>query len=233
MYKECNIHLLPSNEKPKIGQICKNNIQMFIWTQIHEDNDVTKTLAEYKRIDCFNLYITDDSKIKEGDWYIHNQNGSERLLQCNSKVLPMNAKKIIATTDTSLKLGGNTGKRQDGISIPLPQIPKQFIGYYINEYNKGNKIERVLVEFESYHGINTSIAEINAISGDDSMNWRGRGDLRDFKLKLSPTNEISIKPVENKVYTRDEVEKLIYSAMKSRNYTPLIEFNEWIKENLK
>ena len=51
-------------------------------------------------------------------------------------------------------------------------------------------------------------------------------------LKLNQDNTVNITSVEKKMYSRAEVKKLVYSAMKSRNYTPLIEFNNWIKENL-
>ena len=52
------------------------------------------------------------------------------------------------------------------------------------------------------------------------------------EIILNQDNTVNITSVEEKTYSRAEVEELVYSAMKSRGYTPLIEFNSWIKENL-
>ncbi len=149
------------------------------------------------------LYFLSDDKIKEGDSYIN--------IECNSifssadklaiKVINFNKaiyKKIIASTDKSLG---------------LPEPSKEWIEYFVSEYNKGNIITEVMVEYESFHGINTSIAEISAVSGDNEKNWKGRGDLRDYRLKVNPDNTINIKPVEEKVFTLEEVKDLLYEAL--------------------
>lgn len=84
---------------------------------------------------------------------------------------------------------------------------------------------------------------------EDTITIYGAGIFREEKLVLDKTKasmlfielwnflnigEIpQIEETSEKLYTKGEVEELIYAAMKSRNYTPLCEFNEWIKENLK
>ena len=79
-----------------------------------------------------NLYIISDDEIKEGDYYIIDD--IPELLKNNGlKFIDDYCKKVIATTDTSLG---------------LPQPSKQFIEKYIEEYNKGNIITDVLVEYE-------------------------------------------------------------------------------------
>ena len=78
------------------------------------------------------LYIISDDEIKEGDYYIIDD--IPELLKNNGlKFIDDYCKKVIATTDTSLG---------------LPQPSKQFIEKYIEEYNKGNIITDVLVEYE-------------------------------------------------------------------------------------
>ena len=188
MWKECNIHLLPSNEKSEIslGNTGKGII-------LHENIKPDYTNRTYQH-----LYITDDSEIREGDWIIWNS----KVVQAINTKYHKTTKKIIATTDTSLNLS---------------QIPKQFIEYYISEYNAGRKIDKVDVEFEGelYGGV-------YAIP------------------KISANNEISIKPVEEKMYSREEVVELIKDFTMSTHQLILNKnpqrheiINTWFKENLK
>lgn len=217
MYKDCNVHLLLSNEKPVIQKF-GNQLRT---SQFKADN-----LAYW-----MNLYITDDSEIKGGDWCYDEYN--KCIFQNNSKGTPGASKKIIATTDTSLTYSFNQMNKEMK-SYRLPQIPKQFIEYYISEYNKGNKIEKVLVEFVP---CSTTIKTYSEQIVDDT--------LKAHVLKLSPANEISIKPVEEKMYTREEVaikclqmhndlNAYIRSCKYGLNTREIAEWNDnWIKENLK
>ena len=106
------------------------------------------------------LYILTNAEIKEGDWCMI-KDEPQQVKSFNASVLPelkhkygdtlctcyniqigyyecfpesLIGKKIIATTDPSLN---------------LPEIPKSFIEYFIAEWNKGNKIEKVEVEYKS------------------------------------------------------------------------------------
>lgn len=97
-----NIHVLPT-EKPSI--ICKLD-NVIVLSKVGTITNNIKSL-----LICQNIYITDDSEIKEGDWYITSDN---KILKC-SKVLmqliysendygrnPNGCKKIILTTDQDL-----------------------------------------------------------------------------------------------------------------------------------
>lgn len=113
----------------------------------------------------YHLYIISDDEIKEGDWILR-KNYDERYKGDIFHDLPFNqivqsghnslqtplAKKIIATTDTSLKLCINPKNSKFGISQinSLPQPSQQFIEEYIEEYNKGCPIIDILVEYEYY-----------------------------------------------------------------------------------
>lgn len=191
MYKQCNIYLLPINDKSNIKLIHTLLEPVLLSGEFRKDwlNDDEKFV---------NLYITDDSEIREGDWIIWNS----KVVQAINTKYHKTTKKIIATTDTSLNLS---------------QIPKQFIEYYISEYNAGRKIEKVDVEFEGelYGGV-------YAIP------------------KISANNEISIKPVEEKMYSREEVVELIKDFTMSTHQLILNKnpqrheiINTWFKENLK
>jgi len=192
------------------------------------------------------LYILSDDKIKEGDWCIYlginNRNSIHiaRTSNDNRRIYheigvdpikeygtiyggltpsPHEIKKIIATTDSNFS------------SLNLPSIPQSFILKYVNEYNKGNKIEEVIVEYidngeEDWIGDNHN--------GEPFWNEK-------IELKLNPDNTINIKPVKDS-WTRDEVTKLLLEFATlhinwARNYikdqdTPDVNSMEWIEENL-
>ena len=178
MYKQCNIYLLPINDKSNIKLIHTLLEPVLLSGEFRKDwlNDDEKFV---------NLYITDDSEIREGDWIIWNS----KVVQAINTKYHKTTKKIIATTDTSLNLS---------------QIPKQFIEYYISEYNAGRKIEKVDVEEVEY----MTEGWIPTYNNPDNHNLDKEAEL-DYRLKLSPTNEISIKPVEDAkelLKQRDDIE---------------------------
>ena len=134
-------------------------------------------------------------------------------------------REVLATTDTSLYI-----YQKETISLPervfyLPEPSQQFIQKYIEEYNKCNIITDVLVEYElisneEYFG--------NTFNPDDDVPYF------DERLKINPkdnTITITIKKVKDS-YKREEVENLIYSAMKDRWYITVAEWQKWIEENL-
>ena len=91
------------------------------------------------------LYIISDDEAKENDLYIESDHKGFGFIKY----------KIIATTDASLKvfIDGNGNKSsheltKSGYIEFLPQPSQQFIEKYIEEYNKGNIITDILVEYE-------------------------------------------------------------------------------------
>lgn len=141
---------------------------------------------EYKEYQ--HLYIISDDEIKKGDWFYnsHSKIVGQAAFNFGKDEL---AKKIIATTNPLLKIeiDGNRGDLLPDVSfdINLPQPSQQFIQKYIEEYNKGNVITDVLVEYEYLLNDNTVIPYWN--------------------LKVNPKdNTITIKKVKE-IYTKDEV----------------------------
>ena len=207
-FKKEKIVMLPTNQQTK-------------YLMVYSDVEKTKGKLilnglkndEYKEYQ--HLYIISDDEIKKDDWFINLQHN--KIYQCVPKPFVGEVwvnenkdvcKKVIATTDTSLD---------------LPQPSQQFIEKYIEEYNKGNVITDVLVEYElisneEYFG--------NTVNPDNDVPYF------DEKLKINPKdNTITIKKIKDS-YTREEVENLIYSAMKDRCYTTIAEWKKWIEENL-
>jgi hypothetical protein len=248
-YQECDVVMLKSNKASKY------------WL----DNDKLSQYNHPQRLGSggtpVEFYILSNEEIKENNWYIHKQVNNLRLLQHSTNNLPLDAKKVIATTDSSLNLGIQKGKiylqqfkntkYEPNI---IPQIPQQFIEHFITEYNKGNVISKVLVEW---------------LRGSDGYydekqvwHWKMLGPL-----VYPKNNEISIlteqkqetveeaaedyyKQFENlpvvrfnafiagakwqaeRMYSREEVIELLYKHTEDM-FKNKINLETWIKENLK
>ena len=114
-----------------------------------------------------NLYIILDKKPDNGDYYIID--GISEVLKNNGlKFIDDNCKKIIATTDKTLSQTNRT---------EIPQPSQQFIQKYIEEYNRGNIITDVLVEYEL---ISNEEYFLNTINPDDDVPYF------DENLKINP-----------------------------------------------
>jgi hypothetical protein len=192
--------MLPSKEK---ATIWKDNIN-----KLHNAQTLTKSNAFDNNGSWYaqHLYIVSDEEIKEGDWYLNiprnevQQYENNHIEIQNLKQSADKVKKLIATTDTSLN---------------LPTIPQSFITHFINEYNKGNVIDKVMVEYFDSTGGFTHIQ----------------------KIKVLPDNTINIKPCKDS-YTREEVETIVHNFGKSINaiehitVAPMEYIDDWLDNNL-
>lgn len=123
-----------NNKRPKIGDICKNAIQVFIWSKEHEMYNVLETLPEYKNTEVQKLILISlDSKDK---------------LNINDKVYLDLAENSRITTIKNLNgshpifniyIDGGCAKRESlkKIIAKQSQIPSEYISKFINEYNTG------------------------------------------------------------------------------------------------
>ena len=174
------------------------------------------------------LYVLSNDEIKKGDYIYCTITNAIEIAKYNHDYLIRDWKKVIATTDTSLYI-----HQKETISLPervfyLPQPSQQFIQKYIEEYNKGNIITDVLVEYEDYDWDLLT-------SGNTTIHQR---------VKVNPKdNTITIKKVKDS-WSREEltdilqVYRLDYEQYKrSCHYGPnqkeIVDWsNKWIKENL-
>ena len=213
-----NIHILPT-DKPSRLAILHNN-KLHIGTSFKKDFNVSPQ----------HIYITNDEKIKEGDWFIDLETNDIR--QCTDiykNGLPIskstiyidltNVEKIILTTD------------QDLIKDGVQAIDDEFLEWFV----KNPSCEEVIVE--KFHGINTSIAEVNAVSGDGSLNWQGKDDLRDYEI-IIPKEEKDytalLQQVGTKQETLEEAAKKIYGSeeLKDVEYYAFINGAKWQTERM-
>ena len=164
------------------------------------------------------LYITSDEEIKKDDWYYNPITDSIHKADLILRELNPIFKKIIATTDTSLKIHKfDKGVFKD-LTYSLPQLPQQFIQQYIEEYNKGNVITKVEVEYD--------------FADHDLALFRD-----EITLKVNHDNTINIKPIKDS-WSREDIIKLknkLISLSKEQQFKILdsVEtFDKWIEENL-
>ena len=216
MLKQCKVVMLPTNQKTK-------------YLMVYSDVEKTKGKLilnglkndEYKEYQ--HLYIISDDEIKEGDWFynIHSKIVGQAAFNFGKDEL---AKKIIATTDDSLEIFDKelSDIHSVKVNILLPEPSQQFIQKYIEEYNKGNIITDVLVEYEL---ISNEEYFLNTINPDDDVPYF------DEDLKINPKdNTITIKKVKdswNREEILNDIEQAIIQGLDIGQYR-----DKWIEENL-
>ncbi len=151
------------------------------------------------------LYFLSDEEIKEGDWkYSYTD---KKVSKQDGGFTYEGDKKIIATTDSSLtKL--KTSEYHTGYCIYLPQPSTAFLEVFVTEYNKGNQIKEVLVEYE---GVCSNCGEYHKESILCSYQGEYASQIAPFRLKVnSKDNTITIKKVKDS-WNREELESLLVS----------------------
>ena len=171
-FKKANVVMLATNEPSKIGNLVtyqKHNLAKVIREGINPKDST---------VQFWNLYIISDDEIKEDDWYYDNVVLQIRQWKSFMIYNKLQHKKVIATTD---------------VSLGLPQPSQQFIQKYIEEYNEGNVITDVLVEY--IPDFNSCFCTKDICNGNNCTK----------KLKIdSKDNTITIKKVKDN-YTKEEL----------------------------
>lgn len=112
-------------------------------------------------------------------------------------------KKIIAVAYDELP-HFNSGR----VGYNIPKFRKEFIENYIKEYNKGNIITKVMVEYEE----------------------RMVGKTKQT-IKINPDNTINIKVVEQKKYTPSELKYIVKNCVFAAKNDDSFDIDKWIDEN--
>ena len=159
------------------------------------------------------LYIISDDEIKENNTHFYNPHSGQLHISGNhTDYIAINkngCKKIIATTD---------------VSLGLPQPSQQFIQKYIEEYNKGNIITNVLVEY------NCGDSHCSLFGCQKHLGCKNESIQT---VKINPKdNTITIKKLKDS-WNREEVSNLIKLFANNYQYASNdIGYNKWIEENL-
>lgn len=159
MKKDCDILLLPSEKESFLG--FNENKLYFSEFGASSNNWLNQ-----------NLHILSTDEISDGDWFIRLFDNTICKANSQSDHKQYNSKKIIASSDSRLNI--------DGVS----KITPEYIEYYINEYNKGNIIKSVLIEYQLVTNIIREKDEIS-ISGN-----KIRHKIKNNFIEITPTPTI-------------------------------------------
>lgn len=223
-YKEVSLVMLPT-EKAENCLITKQG-NGHLNLEYHKQY-FTKDYLQSIYAKAYHLYFLSDEEIKEGDYVIntmHNAEGVSRIGHSFAGEISLNYvqartdryKKIIATTDSELgndnclgrfnpKTYGHDNEQVCKEFCPQCRLPKpsnSFTEKFVIEWNKSNKIDKVLVEMESYCKYGHSCPS----EGDFSK--QHLCDVN-YKLKIAPDNTITIKQLVVKdSWNREEIKAL-------------------------
>lgn len=212
-YQECEIVMVATMNKSNLYCNKKSNI---LSLRKYQDKPLNDSIINQ------HLYITSNEEIKENDWYYSIKYGilKARVATPNIDYEKEGCKKIIATTDESLEprnLYGNSGL----FKTKLPKPSNSFISKYIEEYNQGNIITDVLVEYK--------------LNQYKFMSTLCTTKEKEYELKVDSNNTITIKKVKDS-YSREELIEILYKYNDGiiDRYSQLTnkDLDKWIKENL-
>ena len=221
-YMKVNVVMLPTNKKAHFGDIILTPTS-------------PKTLFIFQHQNCTevaqHLYITSDEEINEGDWCY---NSKRKSIELGKYMIGTNefifCKKIIATTDTSLKVIklSNLGENWKDISLPKPS--QEFIQYFIEEYNKGNIITDVLVEYEEVYQPYFENKEFHRNATKYQLKINSKNTITIHKQKDSWSREEAIELCKKAFIAGGNFEIKPFTTDLHDVYCP--DINEWIEENL-
>mgnify|MGYP003424287667 FL=1 len=180
------------------------------------------------------LYFVSNEPIKEGDWFIAIDSSIQKA-KANYEKLD-NDKKVIATTDD---LRVTTFEHFGALPSPSPQFIDKFIG----EYNKGNVIKEVMVEYETKYPFENELGKKqdclkvnknNHITITRCKDSWSRGEITN-KLKL--LSELLEAQAAIDLHNETGIGKSGYEEYeeeikKYRNSDYSFNVNKWIENNL-
>ena len=213
MNKPIKVVLLPTEDKS--SRLIYNDSNQLC----HQSNKSFKN--DRKNRTRVHVYITtsqDVEPIKSGDWFLHNDTKNISQHHDIDNSLVGHWFKIIATTDKKLTKMVDTDSKVYPKQIrQVPQLQQQFLKEFVA--NPDGEWE---VEYEN-------VVEFTKISGVPYP--------AGCKLKLNQDNEVTITSVEDKMYSKEEVESLLFQYAKDEHAwfsckSEIESFNNWIKENL-
>jgi rRNA maturation endonuclease Nob1 len=180
--------------------VSTNNNTLYLQALSNKDNN-----NNYKH-----LYITSEEEIKKGDWGINLNKDTLYRLSSNDNIGGW--KKVIASTD-KLEIGR---EHDDTVPFPktrpvyLPTLKSTFVDKYIEQYNKDNVIEDVLIEMEqlmvkgSYNNKCSSCGEIFSYSDKLNFICSSCG----LRVKTNANNQVTIRKIKDS-WNREEVLELL------------------------
>lgn len=210
-----------ATDKAEKGCLLKANVNNLL--SLNNTYLTQSYLKNELRCNSFQLYITSDEEIKEGNWVllpngiIKKMSHSDILDYLDSESFA--TKKVIATTDPSLG---------------LPSLPESFIQAYIKAYNEGNPITEVALEMEKDECITCECHSYRDCISYSLPKEIKCGRFEYFKLKTREDNTVIVH--QSKSYSREELISIVKEAVRQSRiaYSSLdkIGIDKWIEENI-
>jgi len=220
--------MLPTKEK---ANIIKHDLGHIFYSKEALNKETVSMLSNQHL-----YFLSDEEEIKEGDWcydkvlnvifQTDEHTDFKYINQTDMVFVFNNVLKIIATTDDSLAIpyDGKTPISENWGGYKLPQPSQSFIEKYVEEYNNGNVITEVRVEYE--------------FGGIEESYFDGNNEKLPLRLKVNPKdNTITIRKVKDS-WSRDELIILlnkfgskVYGEY-TRNETMEDFTDKWIEQNL-
>jgi hypothetical protein len=158
------------------------------------------------------LYILSNI-CKNGEWYLDKDTNTVKKNETGHELsYSQNCFGIVATTDSSLTIKENVHPLAAG-NVPLPRPSDAFVQKFVKEYNRGNVISEVLIEYE------------NAPFEDEN----NPADITYKKLKIVSDNTITIKKIEE-TWT-DVLKNYGKSNNLSMLHSEVFDAFVWLREN--
>lgn len=192
-FKRTKVVMLPTNEKAslKLGQ---NGL--LVYNTLGYDSHFTNQ----------HLYFLSDDEIEKGDYFINRLDSQIRICIGREYFNKNKEKKIIATTDMSLKQE-IFGLGETAMCF-LPQPSEGFIKKFIDAYNNGKPITEVIVEYN--HILSTT-------------------GLNNEWLKVASDNTITIRKMKDS-WTTEEVVNLLQQF--NNDKPGKFDCSNWIEQNI-
>lgn len=178
MKKEIKVVMLPTEKASWVIEDKKGKLHMPILRPLSRHDLLRANPANHDNIPQ-HLYFLSDEEIKEGDWIIW-ENKVVKAINTSY----WSAKKIIATTDESLRWHqDNEIQIIDTYHCKFPRPSNEFL----KKYCELGGIDKVLVEYDC-----PQCKDYGFIS-----ECRSNCNQRFLELKVAPDNTISIYPIES------------------------------------
>ena len=209
-YKKCKVILLPTDKAEKCIIVNTNGTFWKPLDKTYFTQDYLKSIPAKS----YHLYILSDEEIKEGDYFVDLSTETIHNSFPHGTNDPYGLRKIIATTDNSLKK-----MNKDSYIYSLPKPSNEFL--------------------KKFCEMNGKITEVNVEMYKHIIGNQGAMSFPEFetelRIKTCSDNTITIKPVVEKTYTESQVRDILLTYRRDHgNIHPLglTAFDEWIEDNL-
>lgn len=230
-YAECDVVMIETDKTEEVGDIiinehCENEMGVVTKNNVYTPNvfrfDYTGiTFRNYKNtaLKPIFIYILSSEEIKVGDYI----SDGYKVWQWKDDSSLLGRKKVIASTDTSLNITKDLGEiSKEEI---LPQLTREFIQNFVDSYNIGKPVKKVLVQIRMTFPITYTKQVI------------------DFEFKVSKENTVTIKIMEEeennsqkeRLYTLEELKKVYWAGLDniSSNGYSGYDRTEWLEKLIK